>query len=174
MNIRRGDIFYYDFGPNSGSVQSGRRPILVLQTDRLNDTSLTIMVAPITTVIKNQEFPSHVILPGDTGLKEKSMVLLEQVRTINKQDLLAHVGCLRDPATWKKINNGIRITFGTRRSASRTGDIRCLCPRCLKDYMSDPDYIVKRLDPFHSVKESCDKCNGMGYDYIICEKKHPR
>lgn len=171
MEIKRGDIFYYDFGNKAGSVQNGRRPILIIQTDRLNETSPTVTVAPITTVLKNQHFPSHIILPNDTGLQEKSMVLLEQTQTICKDDLLRYVGCVDDSATWRRINNGIKITLGSRKTAGRTGDIRCLCPKCLKDYFNCPGYVVRRLDPFHSVKEPCDKCNGMGYDYIIYEKK---
>ena len=170
MSIRRGDIYYYDFGENTGSVQAGRRPVLILQTNLLNERAPTVTVAPITTAIKNQYFPSHVILPNGTGLTEESMVLLEQVRTISKSELLNHIGRLKDSLTWERINRGIKITLGARRSEGRTGDIRCLCPRCLRDYMSNSDYIVRRLDPFHSIKEPCDKCNGMGYDYIVYDR----
>ena len=112
MSIRRGDIYYYDFGENTGSVQAGRRPVLILQTNLLNERAPTVTVAPITTAIKNQYFPSHVILPDGTGLTEESIVLLEQVRTISKSELLNHMGRLKDSLTWERINRGIKITLG--------------------------------------------------------------
>lgn len=51
-------------------------------------------------------------------------------------------------------------------------NIRCLCPKCLKDYIHNPDYIVRRLDPFAKVKDHCDKCNQSGWDYVIAERQH--
>ena len=51
-------------------------------------------------------------------------------------------------------------------------NIRCLCSKCLKDYIHNPDYIVRRLDPFAKVKDHCDKCNQSGWDYVIAERQH--
>lgn len=90
--IKRGDIYYFDFGENRGSIQSGNRPVLVLQADNFNTKAPTIIVAAITTVIKKQYLPSHVVLPDDTGLKQPSMVLIEQIRAVNKSDLTNKVG----------------------------------------------------------------------------------
>lgn len=53
----------------------------------------------------------------------------------------------------------------------RTGDIRCLCPKCLQDYKSNSSLIIKRLDPFSSKKDRCVKCDGLGYDYIVYDKR---
>ena len=107
-NIKRGDIFFYDFGMNRGSIQCGKRPVLVLQADDFNNRAPTIIVAAITTVIKKQYMPSHIILPDDTGLKQASMVMLEQIRAVNKDDLTQYVGALHDEQTWKYINNGLK------------------------------------------------------------------
>ena len=161
--IRRGDIFYYDFGDNAGSIQNGRRPVLVIQEDGFNAKAPTVIVAAITSVIKKQYLPSHVVLPEGSGLKQESMVLLEQLRAVNKSDLVEYVGFIDDKTTWRFINNGLKKTFGLW--------IRCLCPRCLQDYKSNTSIIVKRLDPFVSAKERCDKCDGLGYEYIIYDKK---
>ena len=68
--IKRGDIFYYDFGENKGSIQCGRRPVLCLQADDFNRKAPTVIVAAITTVIKKQYMPSHVLLPPDAGLPQ--------------------------------------------------------------------------------------------------------
>lgn len=87
QTIKRGDILYYDFGENKGSIQSGHRPVICLQADDFNRKAPTIIVAAITTVIKKQYLPSHILLPPDTGLSQPSMVLLEQIRAVNKSDL---------------------------------------------------------------------------------------
>ena len=172
QTMKRGDIYYYDFGENAGSIQSGKRPVLCLQADNFNAKAPTIIVAAITTVIKKQYLPSHVILPEDIGLKQPSMVLLEQIRAINKSELADKVGFLTDEITWKQINNAIKKTFGLWiYHRERTGDIRCLCPNCLNDYMSNGSYIVKRLDPFAKSKEPCVKCNKPGYDYLVYDRK---
>ena len=84
--ICRGDLFYYDFGDNSGSVQSGERPVLVVQADDYNQNAPTIIVAAVTSVIKKRYLPSHIILGEEFGLKKPSMVLLEQIRTVNRED----------------------------------------------------------------------------------------
>ena len=170
--IMRGDIYIYDFGNNPGSIQCGKRPVLVLQADDFNVKAPTIIVAAITTVIKRRYLPSHVILPEGTGLLQESMVLLEQIRAVNKCELEKLVGTLTDETTWKYINNSIKKTFGLWiYRLDRTGDIRSLCPNCLRDYMNNGSYIIKRLDPFCSTKGKCDKCDGMGYDYLIYDRK---
>ena len=61
----------------------------------------------------------------------------------------------------------IRDSYNT----DRNGDVRCLCPKCLSDYIHDPNYIVRRLDPFAKSKDHCDKCNNSGWDYIVYDKR---
>ena len=77
--IQRGDLFYYDFGKREGSVQSGERPVMVIQADNFNANAPTIIVAAVTAVMKKKYLPSHIILGEDFGLKKPSMVLLEQM-----------------------------------------------------------------------------------------------
>lgn len=173
--IKRGDIFYYDFGDNPGSIQCGRRPVMVVQADEFNQNAPTVIVAAITTVIKKQYMPSHIILPDDTGLDQPSMVMLEQVRAVNKDDLLRYVGRLQNEAAWKSVNNALKIAFGLAvRRTENTGDIRCLCSKCVRDYMNNSACIVKRLDPFARKKEPCMKCDRLGYDYLIFNKRAKR
>ena len=85
--IQRGDLFYYDFGKREGSVQSGERPVMVIQADNFNANAPTIIVAAVTAVMKKKYLPSHIILGEDFGLKKPSMVLLEQIQTVNKDEL---------------------------------------------------------------------------------------
>ena len=96
-NIRRGDIYYYDFGPGNGSVQGGLRPALVIQGGTPNINSPTTVIATVTTHVGKRQ-PTHIILGSECGLKKMSVVQLEQVRTVNKSDLLDYVGSVTDPA----------------------------------------------------------------------------
>ena len=140
--ICRGDLFYYDFGDNSGSVQSGERPVLVVQADDYNQNAPTIIVAAVTSVIKKRYLPSHIILGEEFGLKKPSMVLLEQIRTVNKEDLREYIGTVDDDKLFRQINATLKKTFGL--------------------WVYKPDYIVRRLDPFAKRKDRCDKCDGDG------------
>lgn len=89
--ICRGDLFYYDFGTRTGSVQSGTRPVLVIQADDYNRNAPTIIVAAVTGVIKKRYLPSHILLGQEFGLKKPSMVLLEQLQTVNKDELRDYI-----------------------------------------------------------------------------------
>lgn len=148
--ICRGDLFYYDFGDNSGSVQSGERPVLVVQADDYNQNAPTIIVAAVTSVIKKRYLPSHIILGEKFGLKKPSMVLLEQIRTVNKEDLREYIGTVDDDKLFRQINATLKKTFGL--------------------WVYKPDYIVRRLDPFAKRKDRCDKCDGDGWDYVVTDR----
>ena len=148
--ICRGDLFYYDFGDNSGSVQSGERPVLVVQADDYNQNAPTIIVAAVTSVIKKRYLPSHIILGKEFGLKKPSMVLLEQIRTVNREDLREYIGTVDDDKLFRQINATLKKTFGL--------------------WVYKPDYIVRRLDPFAKRKDRCDKCDGDGWDYVVTDR----
>lgn len=148
--ICRGDLFYYDFGDNSGSVQSGERPVLVVQADDYNQNAPTIIVAAVTSVIKKRYLPSHIILGEEFGLKKPSMVLLEQIRTVNKEDMREYIGTVDDDKLFRQINATLKKTFGL--------------------WVYKPDYIVRRLDPFAKRKDRCDKCDGDGWDYVVTDR----
>ncbi|WP_243257377.1 type II toxin-antitoxin system PemK/MazF family toxin [Coprococcus comes] len=169
--ICRGDLFYYDFGDNSGSVQSGERPVLVVQADDYNQNAPTIIVAAVTSVIKKRYLPSHIILGEEFGLKKPSMVLLEQIRTVNREDLREYIGTVDDDKLFRQINATLKKTFGLWvYKPEGKENIRCLCPKCLNDYIHNPDYIVRRLDPFAKRKDRCDKCDGDGWDYVVTDR----
>jgi mRNA interferase MazF len=93
--ILRGEIFYADLGNPIGSEQGGHRPVLILQSDPLNQNSPTVIVAPTTSIIKLPFLQAHCILPANRPLRERSMVLTEQVRAIDRQRLGAYIGRLQ-------------------------------------------------------------------------------
>jgi len=170
--VKRGEIYLYNFGTNEGSIQNGVRPALIVQCDAGNDASTTTVIASMTSVIKKQYLPSHIILGDRFGLKEPSMVMLEQLRTVNQSDLVEYVGRIDDEHCMRKINIGIKKALGlwVDKPYRKPTDIRCLCGKCLEGYKDSPNYIVRRLDPFAKAKDKCDKCQNLGYDYLVIER----
>ena len=171
-SVKRYDIYLYNFGENKGSIQSGLRPVLVIQDDRMNANSPTTIVAAITTAAKKLYLPSHVFLGQEYGLEQPSMVMMEQLRVVNQADLSQYIGQVSDDHTRRIIANSIKKTMGlwNYEPKDKTA-IRCLCPKCMEAYKYAGDYIVRRLDPFQKTKSLCEKCNGYGWDYVITERK---
>lgn len=171
QKVKRGEIYLYDFGNNEGSIQNGIRPVLVVQCDEGNQASTTTVIAALTTAIKKQFLPSHIVLGKKFGLREPSMVMLEQLKTINQKELVDYIGTVDSEYLLRKINNGLKTALGLWvKKPQRKGEIRCLCGKCLQDYKSNPDFIVRRLDPFAKIMDQCDKCHNMGFDYIVIDK----
>lgn len=108
--VRRGSIWYVDLGVNKGSVQGGKRPCVVIQNDIGNKFSPTVIVAMITSKINKKKLPTHVMLL-DEELPMKSMVLLEQIKTVNKTELLNYVGCISE-RDLNNIDEAIEISLG--------------------------------------------------------------
>ena len=112
MTIRRGDIFYADLSPVIGSEQGGLRPVLIVQNDVGNRYSPTVIAAAITSKMSKTKLPTHIDVPGeDAGLAKDSIVLLEQIRTIDKKRLKEKMGHL-DEATMISVNSAIQVSFG--------------------------------------------------------------
>lgn len=112
MNIRRGDIYYADLSPVIGSEQGGLRPVLIVQNDVGNRYSPTVIAAAITSRMSKTKLPTHIDVPGeDAGLAKDSIILLEQIRTIDKKRLKEKMGHL-DEATMSSVNNAIEVSFG--------------------------------------------------------------
>lgn len=108
--IRRGDIYHADLDPVFGSEQGGYRPVLVIQNNRGNQYSPTVIVAAITSRPKNK-LPTHVALRGIAGLERDSVALLEQIRTLDKKRLNDYVGTL-DRQQMKKVDKALRSSTG--------------------------------------------------------------
>lgn len=112
MNIKRGDIYYADLSPVVGSEQGGVRPVLIVQNDVGNRHSPTVIAAAITSQKSKTNLPTHIRLDaGSTGLQRDSIVLLEQIRTIDKHRLREKMGKL-DESSMVKVDEAISISFG--------------------------------------------------------------
>lgn len=110
--IRRGDIYYAELPPAIGSEQTGIRPVLVVQNDVGNRFSPTIIVVAITSQIKRITMPSHVVLDADDGiLPRTSMVLTEQIITMDKLRLRSYIGSLTPPDL-KRVDKALKMSLG--------------------------------------------------------------
>lgn len=111
-DIKRGDIYYADLSPVVGSEQGGMRPVLIIQNNVGNHYSPTVIVAAITARMQKSKMPTHVsITASHTGIEKNSVILLEQIRTIDKQRLKDRVTHL-DDATMNRVNAALQISIG--------------------------------------------------------------
>ncbi len=112
MMVKRGEIYYADLSPVVGSEQGGIRPVLIVQNDVGNKHSPTVIAAAITSQTDKSRLPTHIdIQPENCGLSRDSVVLLEQIRTIDKRRLREKMGTL-DPQSMSQVNQALSISFG--------------------------------------------------------------
>ena len=112
MSVKRGDIYYADLSPVIGSEQGGLRPVLIVQNDIGNRYSPTVIAAAITSRMSKAKLPTHIdIFAGEVGLAKDSVILLEQIRTLDKKRLKEKMGHL-DDAVMNHVNTAIAISFG--------------------------------------------------------------
>ena len=110
--VKRGDIYYADLSPVVGSEQGGMRPVLIVQNDTGNRHSPTVIAAAITSQINKARLPTHIELAAKTyGLSKDSVILLEQVRTIDKKRLREHMGRL-DENLMGRVDSALAVSFG--------------------------------------------------------------
>lgn len=111
-NIRRGEIYYADLSPVVGSEQGGMRPVLIVQNNVGNRFSPTVIAAAITSQMNKAKLPTHIEIEARTyGLSKDSVVLLEQVRTLDKRRLREKMGTLDDDAMIR-VDDAIAVSFG--------------------------------------------------------------
>ena len=113
MVVKRGDMFYADLSPVIGSEQGGIRPVLIIQNDVGNKHSPTVIAAAITSQTGKTKLPTHIeIEPEQSGLKAESVVLTEQIRTIDKSRLKEKIGHIDDEKIINQINSALGVSFG--------------------------------------------------------------
>ena len=112
--VKRGDIYYADLSPVIGSEQGGVRPVLIIQNDVGNKYSPTVIAAAITSRINKAKMPTHIELSAsEFGLNKDSVILLEQIRTIDKKRLREKIGRL-DDSLMERVNDALSISFGLK------------------------------------------------------------
>lgn len=114
--VRRGEIYYADLSPVVGSEQGGVRPVLIVQNDTGNKHSPTVIAAAITSQTGKARLPTHIALTGhDVGLSKDSVILLEQIRTIDKRRLREHTGHA-DRSVMDQVDSALAVSFGLQGS----------------------------------------------------------
>ena len=122
QTVRRGDIFYADLSPVVGSEQGGLRPVLIIQNDVGNRYSPTVIAAAITSRMGKTKLPTHIDVYADrVGLSKDSVILLEQIRTLDKRRLREKMGHL-DEDVMAEVNNAIAVSFGLHEGIRRDED----------------------------------------------------
>ena len=112
MSVKRGDIYYADLSPVVGSEQGGLRPVLIIQNDVGNRYSPTVIAAAITSRMGKTRLPTHIDVYADkAGLAKDSVILLEQIRTLDKRRLKEKMGHL-DESLMREVNTAIAVSFG--------------------------------------------------------------
>ncbi|MBO5937906.1 MAG: type II toxin-antitoxin system PemK/MazF family toxin [Clostridia bacterium] len=121
MSVKRGDIYYADLSPVVGSEQGGLRPVLIIQNDVGNRYSPTVIAAAITSRMSKTKLPTHIDIYADkVGLAKDSIVLLEQIRTLDKRRLKEKMGHL-DENMMSAVNAAIAVSFGLGDRAEAIG-----------------------------------------------------
>ena len=152
--IKRGDIYYAELNPVIGSEQGGTRPVLIISNDVGNKHSPTVIVAPITSRIHTKaKLPTHTLINDFEGLDKNSIILLEQVRTIDKQRLEQYLGMIPDDMVVTNHLCKFRISF--------YGDkiLRILSVHRIPPFVTDrlffDDYILSQVRTFFKRADFC-------------------
>jgi mRNA interferase MazF len=112
MTVKRGELYFADLSPVIGSEQGGIRPVLIVQNDVGNKYSPTVIAAAITSRMTKSKLPTHIdVLGENVGLSKDSVILLEQIRTLDKKRLKEKMGHL-DDETMNHVNGAIEVSFG--------------------------------------------------------------
>ncbi len=169
----RGDIYYADLGRGIGSEQEGRRPVIIIQNNTGNKHSPTVIVAAITSKIDAKvKLPTHYYLGKSCGLELPSVIMMEQVRTLDKRRLESYVGCLEEHHL-RGFNHALAVSVALAEAEGRKSKmVLCLCPVCLGQFRDAGGYSVRQVKSSQSEKERCTLCNyRMGVDYEIKNNK---
>lgn len=167
----RGDLYFANLGTGIGSEQNGKRPVVIIQNDVGNRHSPTTIVAAISTQVKTKaNLPTHYYLKPGSGLVQASMVMLEQIRTIDKTRLSQYIGRLSQEDL-QGINHALAISIGL--IPTPPGKLTlCLCNTCAENFYGSGAYFLRRVNPGQVEKELCTYCNQrIGFDYEITRRR---
>ena len=168
--IRRGDIFMADLNPIIGSDQEGYRPVVIIQNNVGNKHNPTVIIASITskTGVK-AKLPTHYYIDAEDGLELPSIVLLEQLRTVDKRRLGNFIVHLSEKHICG-INHALAVSIGLIESVPKKL-ILCLCSTCADNFYGTGAYYLRRIDPVQTAKDTCTSCNSRkGLDYEVIRK----
>lgn len=167
----RGDRYFADLGKGIGSEQEGYRPIVIIQNNVGNKHSPTVIVASISSKVGvKAKLPTHYYIGTENGLELPSIVLLEQLRTIDKRRLENYIGRLTDKHI-NGLNHALAVSIDLI-NIINDALIMSLCPVCEQHFRNTGSYHVYHLNPTQQEKDSCTYCNNRrGFDCVIIRKR---
>jgi len=168
QTYKRGDIYFADFGQGIGSEQMGYRPVVIIQNDTGNKHSPTVVVAAVTSKVDAKaKQPTHCFIGAEYGLELPSVILLEQLRTLDKQRLGKYVGRLSEKHL-NDLNHALAISVGL--IPAQENLVLCLCKPCADNFRLDGKYDLVRVME-NQVRDTCTYCNHrMGYEFELVPK----
>ena len=168
----RGQLYYADLSRGIGSEQEGYRPVLIIQNDVGNKYSPTVIVAAVTSKVGvKPKLPTHYFIEANTvGLTAPSIVLLEQLRTLDKRRLERYIGQV-DSRHIREINRALAVSVGLMEEMPENL-IMCLCPACANNFYGTGSYYLRRVHPGRVEKDICTYCGQRpGFDYEVIKRK---
>ena len=171
MEVHRGEVFYADLSPVVGSEQGGVRPVLIVQNEIGNRHSPTIIIAAITSKMNKAKLPTHIEIDASAyGIEKDSVILLEQLRTIDKRRLGRYIGRLSKERI-EEMDRALMVSLDLHCQSSGAV-IMSLCGVCAGNFRNTGAYFLCRLDPGQIKKEVCTYCNQRrGFDYVMVRKE---
>lgn len=153
----RGQLFYADLGTGIGSEQQGLRPVVIIQNNIGNKHSPTVIVAAVSSKTKTKaKLPTHFNIGLESGLERPSIVLLEQLRTIDKQRLGNYIGQL-SLAQVRELNHALAISIGLIEPIPQKLTL-CLCGTCANGFRGTGAFLLRQVEPRQAEKEICSYC----------------
>ena len=156
-NIKRGDIYYADLNPIVGSEQGACRPVLVVQNNDGNQHSPTVVVVPFTRNLRKNPLPTHVLIPRSCNLDGDSLILVEQIRTIDRKRLKGYIGRINSELQ-PAIDKALAVCVGLEKRRPPKGEmlVMTLCPNCETDFKNSGYLLVKK--GMRDIKKECEYC----------------
>jgi mRNA interferase MazF len=156
-NIKRGDIYYAHLNPVVGSEQGDCRPVLIVQNDAGNEHSPTVVVIPMTRNLRKNPLPTHVLIPKSCGLDADSLVLAEQIRTIDRTRLSNYIGHIGEDIQ-AAVDTALAVCIGIESKRAKKGEAfdLTLCYRCECDFRNSGYLVIKR--GYKPIMTECDFC----------------
>ena len=167
----RGDMYYADLGRGIGSEQEGYRPVVIIQNNTGNKYSPTVIVAAISSKVDAKaKLPTHYLLKAQSGLELPSLVLLEQLRTIDKKRLETYIGRLEEKHI-RRIDHALAVSVGLIEEVPENL-IMCLCPACANNFYGTGSYYLRKVNPAQQKRDICTYCSQRpGFEYEVLHRK---
>ncbi|MDE7172163.1 MAG: type II toxin-antitoxin system PemK/MazF family toxin [Oscillospiraceae bacterium] len=167
----RGDLYYADLGSGIGSEQKGNRPVVIIQNNVGNKHSPTVIIAAITSKANiKAKLPTHYYLDAGNGLAQPSLVLLEQIRTVDKRRLSDYIGRLNETHI-RGINHALAISIGLIEPTPPKLTL-CLCGACADAFRGTGAFALREIAPGQAEKEICVYCGKhTGVEFEVTPKR---